>query len=122
VIIDGTKFYGSPWQPWFYDWAFNLQRCPEIRSKWELIPEGIDILITHGPPYGIEDLTARGDKAGCHDLLEVVEKIKPRVHIFGHIHEGYGINAIDGTTFINANSYNHNYRRLNPPVVYEFEK
>ncbi|MCK4490026.1 MAG: hypothetical protein KAU23_07180 [Anaerolineales bacterium] len=53
MIIDGTKFYGSPWQPWFYDWAFNLQRGPEIRSKWELIPEGIDILITHGPPYGI---------------------------------------------------------------------
>jgi predicted phosphodiesterase len=70
VTIDGVRFYGSPWQPWFYDWAFNLDRGPEIRAKWDLIPEGIDILITHGPPYGIGDLTTRGDNAGCQDLLE----------------------------------------------------
>ena len=70
VTIDGVRFYGSPWQPWFYDWAFNLERGPKIRAKWDLIPEGIDILITHGPPYGIGDLTTRGDNAGCQDLLE----------------------------------------------------
>jgi len=64
VTIDGVRFYGSPWQPWFYDWAFNLERGPEIRAKWDLIPEGTDVLITHGPPYGIGDLTARGDKGG----------------------------------------------------------
>jgi Icc-related predicted phosphoesterase len=121
VIIDGVKFYGSPWQPWFYDWAFNLERGPEIRAKWDLIPEGIDVLITHGPPYGNGDLTTRGDQAGCRDLLEVVERIKPGVHIFGHIHEGYGITSNGVTTFINASSCDHLYRSVNPPVVYELE-
>ncbi len=104
MTIDGVRFYGSPWQPWFYDWAFNLERGPEIRAKWDLIPEGIDVLITHGPPYGIGDLIARSDNAGCQDLLEVVEKIKPKVHVFGHIHEDYGITSNGVTTYINASS------------------
>jgi len=121
VTIEGVRFYGSPWQPWFYDWAFNLERGPEIRAKWDLIPEGIDVLITHGPPYGIGDLTARGDNAGCRDLLEVVEKIKPRVHIFGHIHEGFGITSNGRTTFINASSCDQLYQPVNPPLIYEYE-
>lgn len=121
VTIDGVKFYGSPWQPWFYDWAFNLERGPEIRAKWELIPADTDVLITHGPPFGIGDLTARGDQAGCQDLLEVVEKIKPEVHIFGHIHEGYGTTTKGKTTFINASICDQLYQPVNPPVVYEFE-
>ena len=121
VTIDGIRFYGSPWQPWFYDWAFNLERGLEIRTKWDLIPEGTDILITHGPPCGIGDLTARGDKAGCQDLLEVVEKIKPAFHIFGHIHEGFGITSNGATTFINASCCDQLYRPVNSPVVYEFE-
>lgn len=119
VIIDGVKFYGSPWQPWFYDWAFNLERGPEIRAKWELIPEDTDVLITHGPPYGIGDLTDQGDQAGCEDLLEVIEEIKPQLHIFGHIHEGYGISSKGNTTFINASSLNHHYHLSHQPVAYE---
>ena len=122
VTIEGVRFYGSPWQPWFYDWAFNLQRGSEIRAKWDLIPEGIDILITHGPPYGIGDLTARGDNAGCQDLLKVVEKIKPRVHIFGHIHEGYGVTSNGVTAFINASTCDQVYNPVNQPVVYEYNE
>mgnify|MGYP006291605781 CR=1 FL=1 len=119
VVIDGVKFYGSPWQPWFYDWAFNLQRGPEIRAKWELIPEDTDVLITHGPPHGIEDMTAQGEHAGCQDLLEVIEEIKPKMHIFGHIHEGYGVTVNRETTFINASSADQLYRLLNPPIVFD---
>ena len=122
VIIDGVKFYGSPWQPWFYDWAFNLERGPEIRAKWDLIPEDTDVLITHGPPYGIGDLTFHKDNAGCQDLLEVVEKIKPKIHVFGHIHEGYGVTSNGVTTFINASSCDHLYQPANPPVVYELKR
>jgi len=120
VTIDGIRFYGSPWQPWFYDWAFNLERGSEIRAKWDLIPDGIDVLITHGPPYGIGDLTFRKDHAGCQDLLEVVERIKPGLHIFGHIHEGYRITSNGKTTFINASSCDHLYQPVNPPLVHEF--
>ncbi len=122
IIIDGVKFYGSPWQPWFYDWAFNLERGPEIQANWDLIPVNTDVLITHGPPYGIRDLTARGEKTGCHDLLEVVGIIKPGVHIFGHIHEGHGIITNGETTFINASSCDHLYQLVNSPLVFELTK
>jgi len=120
VIIDGIKFYGSPWQPWFYDWAFNLERGPEIRAKWDLIPENTDVLITHGPPYGLGDLTARGDSTGCQDLLEVIDQIKPKLHIFGHIHEGYGMTSNRDTTFINASSTDQMYRLINPPIAFDY--
>jgi len=122
VIIDGVKFYGSPWQHWFYDWAFNKQRGCEIRAKWELIPEFTDVLITHGPPRGIGDLTFQEEHAGCEDLLEIVARIKPGVHIYGHIHEGYGKTSSETTTFINASSYNHNYQAINRPIVLDYSQ
>ena len=121
VTVEGVRFYGSPWQPWFYDWAFNLQRGAEIRAKWELIPTGVEVLITHGPPYGHGDKTARGEAVGCEDLLEVVEEIKPQVHIFGHIHEGAGISSNGETVFINASICDLGYRPVNRPMVYEYE-
>lgn len=118
VFIDELWIYGSPWQPWFYDWAFNLRRGAEIRAKWTLIPENTDILITHGPPYGYLDQTARGEKVGCRDLLEAVERIQPRVHIFGHIHEGYGVASNGKTHFMNACTCNLAYEPVNKPLVY----
>ena len=121
VTIGGIKFYGSPWQPWFFDWAFNLQRGAEIRAKWELIPEDTDVLITHGPPYGIGDLTARGEMVGCADLGEIVQQIKPLCHIFGHIHEGYGVTSQGGTTYINASCCDQTFQLVNAPIVYEVQ-
>jgi predicted phosphodiesterase len=120
VIIDGVKFYGSPWQPWFFDWAFNLQRGSEIRAKWELIPKDTDVLITHGPPHGIRDLTTQGENIGCVDLLEVVEEIKPKVHIFGHLHEGYGTTVKREITYINASSFDDQFQPNNEPIAHEY--
>jgi Icc-related predicted phosphoesterase len=119
VIIDGIKFYGSPWQPRFFDWAFNLDRGESLREKWELIPDDTDVLITHGPPYGYLDTNVRGLLAGCEELIMAVERIKPRLHIFGHIHEGYGIVATSTTTFINACICNLGYQPANNPVVFD---
>jgi Icc-related predicted phosphoesterase len=121
VTIQGIHFYGSPWQPWFYDWAFNLQRGPEIKAKWDLIPEDTDVLITHGPPLGRGDRTVLGQQVGCEDLLDTVERIRPRVHIFGHIHEAFGTSSNEHTTFINASSCNFGYEPVNPPVLYLYE-
>jgi predicted phosphohydrolase len=89
--IEGLKFYGSPWQPWFFDWAFNLARGPELRAKWNLIPADTDVLVTHGPPQGCLDMTRRGEPVGCADLAAAVRRLKPRLHVFGHIHEAYEI-------------------------------
>lgn len=119
IEIAGLKFYGSPWQPRFYDWAFNLNRGREIAEKWEMIPSGVDILITHGPPYGILDRTAYGDNAGCEELMKKVAELRPKAHIFGHIHEGYGMNEEFGVTFINASNCNESYFPVNPPIVFE---
>jgi len=118
----GFRIYGSPWQPEFYSWAFNLNRGDEIRAKWKAIPEGIDILITHGPPLGHGDECVIGDRAGCYDLLQEIEmRIKPKVHVFGHIHEGYGVTTNDVTMFINASTCNvrYNPHQLNPAIVFD---
>jgi Icc-related predicted phosphoesterase len=120
VEIQGIRFYGSPWQPWFYDWAFNLQRGSEIREKWDLIPEDTDILITHGPPFGLRDRVHQGEQVGCRDLLKVVQRIKPRLHVFGHIHEGYGITHTEDTTFINASFCDAAYKPRNAPLMYRY--
>ena len=117
IEIEGVRIWGSPWQPWFFDWAFNLQRGSEIREKWDLIPDGIDILVTHGPPHGQRDATIMGDAVGCEELLDVVCRIRPTYHIFGHIHEGYGQSRADGVQFVNASSCNFDYEPIQAPIV-----
>jgi Icc-related predicted phosphoesterase len=119
LTLDGVRFWGSPWQPWFYDWAFNLERGPEIRAKWDLIPAGTDVLITHGPPLGHGDLTSRGERAGCADLFDRVGELRPKYHLFGHIHEGYGVTRDGDTTFVNASICDLGYRPVQAPVVIE---
>jgi predicted phosphodiesterase len=120
VEVEGLKIYGSPWQPAFYDWAFNLQRGEEIKRKWDLIPEGLDILITHGPPVGIHDqITPHmgSEHLGCEELLKAVERTKPKIHVFGHIHGGYGKTQYADTLFINAAICNEAYKPVNEPIV-----
>lgn len=120
VEYEGVKFWGSPWQPWFHDWAFNLEEGYELQEKWDLIPTDTDVLITHGPPYGIRDKCFDGRKVGCHNLLrEVKERIKPKFHIFGHIHEDYGQYKTKDTTFINASTCNLKYKAINMPIEVE---
>lgn len=119
VEIDTIKFWGSPYQPWFYDWAFQKQRGEELRVQWEKIPEGTDVLITHGPPKGHGDMNQFDERFGDEDLLNRVLKVKPRYHLYGHAHHGYGRYEQDGIQFINAASCNEQYQRVNPPVEIE---
>jgi Icc-related predicted phosphoesterase len=119
VEIDGVKFYGSPYQPEFFSWAFNLGRSsPELARVWSLIPDDTDILITHGPPYGILDQPfGRGEHAGCELLLKRVTEVRPRLHVFGHIHGSYGQTRVGQTLFVNACLCNEAYQPVNPPAV-----
>lgn len=119
VTVQGLRLYGSPWQPWFLDWAFNLQRGPEIRAKWDLIPPDTDVLITHGPVAGRHDTLSSGKRVGCGDLLAAVERVRPRAHVFGHIHEGYGTSSDGHTLFVNASICDAQYRPANAPIVFE---
>ncbi|MBA3534089.1 MAG: metallophosphatase domain-containing protein [Ardenticatenales bacterium] len=120
VTLEGIKIYGSPWQPWFHDWAFNLARGEPLRRKWALIPPDTDILITHGPPLGHGDRTTLNEVVGCADLLEAVQRLRPRYHLFGHIHEAYGVTRNEHTTFINASSCTFKYTATNPPIVFDY--
>ncbi|KAI0076960.1 Metallo-dependent phosphatase [Panus rudis PR-1116 ss-1] len=88
---DGREWtvYGSPWSPYFGGWAFNYERGEHAEKFLALFPK-VDILLTHGPPHGIFDSTNDGELAGCEALAAALPKLRPRLHLFGHIHEGHG--------------------------------
>jgi Icc-related predicted phosphoesterase len=121
VVCDGVKIYGSPWQPEFHNWAFNLKRGAEIQEKWDMIPLDTDILITHGPAYGRGDFVLNGlENVGCKDLLyTIATKVNPKIHIAGHIHSGYGESFAGNTHFINASTLNESYMVTNKPIIFE---
>jgi len=119
--IGGISFYGSPWQPEFsYGWAFTLAAEKELMDKWRCIPSDVQVLVTHGPPAGILDFTIDGSHAGSTSLLaEINQRIKPRLHLFGHIHESYGICKIKQTKFVNASICSPDYLPIHSPLVLE---
>jgi Icc-related predicted phosphoesterase len=107
IEIEGLKIWGSPISPNYGGWAFNRERGEEIRKHWEMIPEDTDILITHCPPFGILDFDPKGKPKGCQDLLAIIQKkVKPRLHVFGHLHDAHGQIQIGETLFINASIVN----------------
>ena len=123
IEIDGVKFWGSPVQPWFYDWAFNRMGT-DICKHWDMIPLDTDVLITHGPMKGFLDMTTRGVSTGCPYLLEKsAEMTNLKLFVCGHIHEAYGkFEFPDGGVFVNASTLNYNYQVQNKPIIVEIEK
>jgi len=120
TINDEIKIYGTPWQPEFYNWAFNLPRNGEqLKQVWNKIPENTDILITHGPPYKYLDVI-KGLNVGCELLRERVDLIKPKINVFGHIHFSHGYYYNGHTHFINASSLNEQYRYANLPITIDW--
>jgi len=95
VEIEGLKIYGSPWTPFFCNWAFNFpekdRKVREVsKDCWDKIPNDVDILITHGPAYGYGDITSHNGRNhyGDRQLLKALKRVKPKYHFFGHFHEG----------------------------------
>jgi predicted phosphohydrolase len=105
ALIDGVRFWGSPWQPEFNDWAFNLPRGAALADKWALIPDNVDVLITHGPPAGFGDSSGVNGRQGCEDLTRAVRRSKPSLHMFGHIHEDGGVWRDGDTLFANVTTW-----------------
>lgn len=123
LVIDGVKFYGSPWQPEYRNWAFNLPRGSlELRAKWKAIPDDVDVLITHTPPNTVRDMVwPRGEQAGCAQLRWRLEEIAPIVHAFGHVHEGRGDEMVNNTLCINASSTNKQYKVIPTVIVIDLD-
>ncbi|KAM3855655.1 metallophosphoesterase MPPED2 isoform 3-T4 [Vipera latastei] len=167
VTVKGFRIYGAPWTPWFNGWGFNLPRGQSLLDKWNLIPEGIDILMTHGPPLdphmsivflyllfffnkkllvwmsvlisldtiwiyiclislityfpGFRDWVPKElQRVGCVELLNTVQRrVRPKLHVFGGIHEGYGIMTDGYTTYINASTCTVSFQPTNPPIIFD---
>jgi len=116
------KIWGSPWQPEFHNWAFNLPRGEKLKEKWDMIPTDVDILITHGPAFGKLDFVPYdGVNVGCEDLLQKIQEIKPKIHVCGHIHSGRGVVFSEGTLYVNASVLNDRYEFRNKPITIDFD-
>lgn len=118
VEINGIRIFGSPYSKFFFNWAFNIHPGKESQEKWAQIP-ACDILMTHGQAYGILDTVPSGEHVGCHDLLDVILRVKPRYVIGGHIHFSYGEKYFNDITFINASTCDERYKPINPPIEFE---
>lgn len=108
IELEGVKIYGTPWTPTFYDWAF-MQSEPELTKTFASIPEGLDILLSHGPPYRMQDKNMGKIHCGSFALWDQVKTVKPDNVVFGHIHESHGIKDADGIRFYNVSYVNERY-------------
>lgn len=99
--VDGVSFWGTPWTPTFGSWSF-MEDEAELAERWASIPE-VDVLISHGPPRGVHDMTSRGVRAGSFAMLDVLQRASARIIACGHIHESHGWCRLpNGTWVINA--------------------
>lgn len=124
VEIDGLKIWGTPWTPPFCDWYF-MAKTEKRKEIFEAIPNDIDILVSHGPPWGLLDTCYDWDEGkiinvGCHHLRIALERIRPKLHVYGHIHEGYGQILFKhqgpNTICVNASHMDKNYKPVNKPI------
>jgi Icc-related predicted phosphoesterase len=120
---DNVRIYGSPWQPEFYNWAFNLPRNgEEMKARWDAISDNTDILITHGPPFGYLDIPGGSTtRVGCEMLRYRVDEIRPKIHVFGHIHGSWGHYFNGHTHFFNASVLNERYSYAHLPWNFEWD-
>jgi len=129
VTIENIKIYGTPVQPFFCDWFWNYPHLNARESYFSMIPDGLDVLITHCPPYGILDETppnsfnsGNPEHVGCTALRDNVYRAKPRFHVFGHIHHSYGQLRRDGTHFVNASICTEQYKLTNAPILIDLDE
>lgn len=124
VEINGVKFWGSPVTPEFgIGWAFNRKRGEDIKQIWDDIPDDTDVLLTHGPPYGVGDGIIMADVGedphkGCEELMTRVDKVRPKIHAFGHIHEARSIyhDPEKDVAFLNCSIVSRFMKVVNNPI------
>ena len=122
-VVEGLRLFGSAYTPEFFSWAFNVPRGEALKKKWDAIPDDTDILVTHGPPYGILDFVEpnrfhpKGEHVGCEQLLLAVDRVQPRAHIFGHIHCASAKVQHGSTIFVNASICDEQYKTSNPARI-----
>jgi Icc-related predicted phosphoesterase len=116
VTIFGVKIWGSPYTLWHGDSGFRIQNY-QASAKWRKIPKDADVLVVHSPPKYCRDRSVKGDHGGCSELRRVIEKLKPALVVFGHIHEGYGVSMIGETVCVNASIVDYRRTPINAPIL-----
>jgi Icc-related predicted phosphoesterase len=122
VELLGLRIWGTPWQPWFYDWAFNAPRREGeafLASKFDAIPSGVDIVVAHGPPRGYADLTRGNEHVGSTAMTRTLERVQPPLMVCGHIHPAYGRYRLGATEIVNASLVDEDYQPVNAVVTIE---
>ena len=122
VFYKDLKIYGTPVQLSFNNWAFNREE-ESLQKYWDNIPEGLDILLLHSPPYGILDQTHHpkypSKRIGSKSLLKRIKQVKPKLVVFGHNHGDHGVVEEDGIKYINASLIDEHYKMVRKPIVIE---
>jgi Icc-related predicted phosphoesterase len=125
--IEGFKIWLSAYTPTFFNWAYMKDRGAEIKEHCDRIPTDTEILITHGPAYGIRDTVLHQHPAGhiaeafvgCQDLANRIKELTNlKAHFFGHIHEAYGSHGIH----YNVSICDEHYKPNNKPLEIELHK
>ena len=121
IDIEGVKIWGSPYSARFgREWAFNVDRGAASRELWGTIPPDANIIVTHGPLFGVGDRTNGNMNVGCEDLRETIMNLEPDFHLCGHIHEGYGYTQFGKTHCINGSNLSLGYNYINKPVTFDY--
>ena len=119
--MNGLRLWASPVTP-LSGTAFGMSSSTDRRRHYSAIPPDTDILITHGPPYGILDRSPEeSEHQGCPELLAAVKRTKPKLHVFGHVHGAYGVHVSDDTTFVNAALLGKDGDIANRPLVVDIQ-
>jgi Icc-related predicted phosphoesterase len=119
--LDGVRFWGSPWTPWFFDWAFNAPRGEEgeafLAERYATCPAETDVVVLHGPPRGYGDRTRTGVDAGSSAALQLIDRVRPQLCVFGHIHEGHGAWRRGETQLANVTYVDVEYAPIGAPLA-----
>jgi Icc-related predicted phosphoesterase len=118
VVLEGVRFWGAPWTMPINHWAF-MKPDHEASRHWDKIWDDADVVVVHGPPFGVGDLTTHGDRPGSRSLRARLEVVQPQLAVFGHIHEAFGRSMQPGGVWANVSSCNRRYELANPPQVFE---
>jgi len=117
VELDGLLIHGAPWQPFFNDWAFNVEKEDDLYTKFKQAPNHTDILVTHGPPRGVLDKNKHGKMCGSYALRDRIMEINPMLFVCGHIHEARGQGTLGRTHCVNASCVDLRLRPLRSPEI-----